>query len=219
MEFPIKSKAAEKLTGVPPHILHDWDSKGVFKPMKRGGAGQGKAGYRAYSFKDVVALRVASWLRESGMSIQVVKQIASHVQNLQGLTGSNVDDPELRFVRYEDLPKFVLWVSGRTWDLNDPKELAADEIVGPAILVPIWTAVVEVYFLVYLDLKAPADKLQWIEEEAKGETPVARYAAGFLEDLDTDDEQRTDILLSLGIPHSAMMRRWKRQYEERLKSK
>jgi len=199
------------LTGVPPHVLHDWDAKGIFKPMKGGGKGKGKAGYRAYSFEDLVALKVAAELRETGASIEVVKTVAAHVQKLKGLQGSKVSASE-RFISYRDLPKFVFWVGGRTYDLHHLRDLDGDAI-GPdtVILVPIWWTVAGVSFSIYLDRIPSAEKLPWIEKQAKGgTTPVAKYAQRFLAGLDSMDRVAADYpetMLRLGIPMSALLRR------------
>ena len=183
--------------------------------MKSGGAGKGKAGYRAYSFEDVVALRVASYLRESsGASIEVVKQVAGHVQKLKGLRPKVGQDQ--MFVSYKRIPRFVVWVEGRTWDVNDLAELNVEALFSPVILVPIWPIVAQLFFLVELDRKTPADRLPWIEKQAEGETPVALHAARFLAGLDTYQDapeekvdQMVDQMLELGIPLSALLRRWR----------
>jgi DNA-binding transcriptional MerR regulator len=210
-----QSKDATRLTGVPPHVLHDWDAKGIFKPMKSGGAGKGKAGYRAYSFEDLVALKVAATLRETfGASIEVVKQVAGHMQKLKGLRGRKVGQDQM-FVSYKRIPRFVVWAEGRTWDVNDLAELNVDALFFPVILVPIWPIVAQLFFLVELDRKTPADRLPWIEKQAEGETPVALHAARFLAGLDTYQDapeeglQMVDQMLELGIPLSAILRRWR----------
>jgi len=60
------------LTGLSYRQIDYWARTGVVKPSIK--AGEGKGSRREYSFKDLVALRVAKSLRDEGISLQTIKK-------------------------------------------------------------------------------------------------------------------------------------------------
>ncbi len=65
-------KAAVALTGVSGRQLEHWATSGIVRPSIRAGAGKGSR--REYSFKDLVALKVAKRLRDEGISLQKIRK-------------------------------------------------------------------------------------------------------------------------------------------------
>ena len=65
-------KIAIALTGVSARQLEHWATTGIVRPSIRSGAGKGSR--REYSFKDLVALKVARWLRDEGISLQKIRK-------------------------------------------------------------------------------------------------------------------------------------------------
>lgn len=65
-------KAALALTGVSSRQLEHWAAAGIVRPSVKGAAGKGSR--REYSFKDLVALKVAKRLRHEGISLQKIRQ-------------------------------------------------------------------------------------------------------------------------------------------------
>jgi DNA-binding transcriptional MerR regulator len=68
-----RAAQTEALTGVNPKTLHYWDRSGFLSPSIAQAAGTGTR--RLYSFQDLVALRVAHELRESGISLQALRRV------------------------------------------------------------------------------------------------------------------------------------------------
>jgi DNA-binding transcriptional MerR regulator len=65
-------KTAIALTGVSGRQLEHWATTGIVRPSIRAGAGKGSR--REYSFKDLVALKVAKRLRDEGISLQKIRK-------------------------------------------------------------------------------------------------------------------------------------------------
>lgn len=65
-------KTAIALTGVSARQLEHWATTGIVRPSIRAGAGKGSR--REYSFKDLVALKVAKRLRDEGISLQKIRK-------------------------------------------------------------------------------------------------------------------------------------------------
>lgn len=59
-----------------------WSSTGFITPSVQ--EAEGKGSKRLYSFKDVVLLRVASQLRDMGMSLQSLRRVILHLQQNLG---------------------------------------------------------------------------------------------------------------------------------------
>ncbi len=73
----------ERLTGIRAKTLHFWDHSGFISPsiLRAHGTGTG----RVYSFRDVVALRVAAQLRHAGISLQSLRKIVAVLRQLEDL--------------------------------------------------------------------------------------------------------------------------------------
>jgi DNA-binding transcriptional MerR regulator len=65
-------KAVVDLTGVSGRQADHWANTGVVRPSLRSAAGKGTR--REYSFKDLVALKVAKRLRDEGVSLQKIRK-------------------------------------------------------------------------------------------------------------------------------------------------
>ncbi len=65
-------KAVVELTGVSGRQVDHWATTGVVRPSVQGAAGKGSR--REYSFRDLVALKVAKRLRDEGISLQKIRK-------------------------------------------------------------------------------------------------------------------------------------------------
>jgi DNA-binding transcriptional MerR regulator len=65
----------ERLTGINRKTLHFWDRTGFLSPSVRAAHGTGSR--RLYSFRDLVALKVAAQLRDAGVSLQSLRIVAA----------------------------------------------------------------------------------------------------------------------------------------------
>jgi len=74
---------AEKLTGVPYYRLDYWARSGFIRPSIAGAEGKGSK--RLYSFRDLVALRTARELRNSGVPLQTLRKVVRYLRRLKGL--------------------------------------------------------------------------------------------------------------------------------------
>jgi MerR HTH family regulatory protein len=79
---------AVKLSGVPYATLDYWVRSGFLSPSVEEAAGKGTD--RTFSFRDVVALRVAQRLREAGVSLESLREAARRIRRLRSL-GSTSD--------------------------------------------------------------------------------------------------------------------------------
>lgn len=73
----------ERLTGVGAKTLHFWDHSGFLSPSVVGAHGTGSR--RMYSFRDLIALRVASQLRDAGISLQSLRKVVTVLREMHGL--------------------------------------------------------------------------------------------------------------------------------------
>jgi DNA-binding transcriptional MerR regulator len=71
------------LSGVNPKTLHYWDRSGFLGPSVQEAHGTGSR--RRYSFRDLVALRVAHDLRERGVSLQGLRRVVEFLRSMEGL--------------------------------------------------------------------------------------------------------------------------------------
>ena len=81
------SEETAKLSRVPAPRLDEWDRKGFLTasiPAKRRGVS------RRYTFRDVVALRVAAELREAGVSLQLLRKVVDYLRAREGLSATEV---------------------------------------------------------------------------------------------------------------------------------
>jgi DNA-binding transcriptional MerR regulator len=73
----------ERLTGINRKTLHFWDHSGFLSPSLQPAHGAGSR--RRYSFRDVVALRVAAQLRDAGISVQHLRRIVDRIRQWEQL--------------------------------------------------------------------------------------------------------------------------------------
>lgn len=81
------TEEAAKLARVEPAKLAVWERTGFLRasiPAKRRGMS------RRYTFRDVVALRVAMELRDGGVSLQMLRKVVDYLRNRDGLGASEV---------------------------------------------------------------------------------------------------------------------------------
>ncbi|MGH7439572.1 MAG: MerR family transcriptional regulator [Polyangiaceae bacterium] len=80
--FPIQ--LAAELTGVTPRTLVNWCARDFVEPsVSRGRTGPG--GERLYSFRDLVAIRVADDLRSRGMDVRNLRPAVDYIRSRDGL--------------------------------------------------------------------------------------------------------------------------------------
>jgi len=73
----------ERLTGIGAKTLHFWDRSGFLSPSLVQAHGTGSR--RVYSFRDLVALRVAAQLREAGISLQSLRKVMAVLRDMRHL--------------------------------------------------------------------------------------------------------------------------------------
>lgn len=73
----------ERLTGIGAKTLHFWDRSGFLSPSLMQAHGTGSR--RIYSFRDLVALRVAAQLRDAGISLQALRKVVVALHDIRGL--------------------------------------------------------------------------------------------------------------------------------------
>ena len=79
--FP--TPAAATLTGVSRKTLENWDRRGFLKPSVKGARGHGFS--RVYSFRDLVAIRVADDLRQRGIDVRHLRLVIAYLRKRKGL--------------------------------------------------------------------------------------------------------------------------------------
>jgi DNA-binding transcriptional MerR regulator len=85
--FPIH--LAAELTGVTPRTLVNWCAREFVVPsVSRGRTGPG--GERLYSFRDLVAIRVADVLRQQGIDVRHLPLVVDYIRKREGL---ELDEP------------------------------------------------------------------------------------------------------------------------------
>ena len=81
------SEETAKLSRVPAPRLNEWDRTGFLAasiPASRRGVS------RRYTFRDVVALRIAAELREAGVSLQLLRKVVDYLRAREGLSATEV---------------------------------------------------------------------------------------------------------------------------------
>lgn len=73
MEIGFTARQVVKLTGIPYSTLNLWAKNGLVRPSVASGTGTGSE--RVYSFNDLVALKVAFELRQSGVATPSIKKV------------------------------------------------------------------------------------------------------------------------------------------------
>lgn len=84
--FP--TPVAAKLTQVSVGTLENWDHRGFLKPSIRAARGHGVA--RVYSFRDLIAIRVADDLRSKGINVRALARVVDYLRKRKGLSASDV---------------------------------------------------------------------------------------------------------------------------------
>lgn len=74
---------AARLTGLGYARLDSWDRSGFISPALVGSHGKGHS--RRYSFRDLVALRVARELRDAGISLQGLRKVVAVLREQEGV--------------------------------------------------------------------------------------------------------------------------------------
>jgi DNA-binding transcriptional MerR regulator len=75
---------ASQVAGVTPRTLLNWCCRGFLKPsVSQGRTGPG--GERVYSFRDLVAIRVADDLRSRGIDVRHLRLVVDYVRKREGL--------------------------------------------------------------------------------------------------------------------------------------
>ncbi len=83
-------KAVLALVGITRTQLEHWDRSGIVKPSIKASTGKGTR--REYSFKDLVALKVARWLRDEGISLQKVRKSLAYLRKNYPATKDHLSD-------------------------------------------------------------------------------------------------------------------------------
>lgn len=73
----------ERLTGIGAKTLHFWDRSNFVSPSLMQAHGTGSR--RIYSFRDLVALRIAAQLRDAGISLQSLRKVVAALHAMYGL--------------------------------------------------------------------------------------------------------------------------------------
>jgi hypothetical protein len=85
--FP--THVAAELTDVSPRTLLNWCTRGFLKPSVSPGR-TGPGGERLYSFRDLVAIRIADILRQSGIDVRHLPLVVEYIRKRDGL---ELDEP------------------------------------------------------------------------------------------------------------------------------
>jgi DNA-binding transcriptional MerR regulator len=78
---------AAKLTGVGEGTLENWDRRGFLKASIQTAGGHGVS--RVYSFRDLIAIRVARDLKHEGIPLQALRKVVAYLCARKGLTPSD----------------------------------------------------------------------------------------------------------------------------------
>ena len=87
MDNDFSADEAASLARLPPKTLENWHDAGFIRasvPAKRRGIS------KRYTFRDVVALRVAGELRAAGVSLQLLRKVVDHLRARKGLSATEV---------------------------------------------------------------------------------------------------------------------------------
>ena len=85
MDADFSTEQTASLARVPQKTLENWHIAGFIRasvPAKRRGVS------KRYSFRDVVALRVVSELREAGVSLQLLRKVVDYLRARDGLSAT-----------------------------------------------------------------------------------------------------------------------------------
>jgi len=77
------AKQVRALTGIPYQTLNTWVKTSFITPSVSDPSGIGNK--RLWSFQDIVAIKTAVMLRQSGVSQQALKRVVSYIQTYHGV--------------------------------------------------------------------------------------------------------------------------------------
>jgi DNA-binding transcriptional MerR regulator len=80
-----------KLTGVTEPTLNNWNRRGFLRPSIHTERLGGNGNARMYSFRDLIAIRVANDLREQGIDVRSLRRVVSYLRKRKGLDLSPSD--------------------------------------------------------------------------------------------------------------------------------
>ncbi len=84
--FPIE--VAARIAKVSTKTLRNWDDRGFLKPSVSDAPARGIS--RIYSFRDLIAMRVASRLRDGGIPLKSIARIVKYLRTRKGLNVTDV---------------------------------------------------------------------------------------------------------------------------------
>jgi DNA-binding transcriptional MerR regulator len=79
---------AAAIAGVTPKTLRNWDERGFLHPST---AAPGRGFSRIYSFRDLIAIRVAARLRDDGIPLQSIRRVVQYLRARKGLSTTTTD--------------------------------------------------------------------------------------------------------------------------------
>lgn len=115
---------ASQLSGIPISTIYDWQRHGIYVPDYRNGRPM------AWSYRDLVYLRVLAWLRSEGMPRP---EAAEHVRHLRAHVSSGHEVHELRADRTSFLPDGDVLAPFNGASVLFPDMLARFDLVGAAV--------------------------------------------------------------------------------------
>jgi DNA-binding transcriptional MerR regulator len=83
MDDAFTAGQAVRVSGLPYPVLDYWAKSGFIVPSVTAAAGSGSQ--RRYSFRDIVALRVARELRDAGISLQSLRKVIAKLRESEGI--------------------------------------------------------------------------------------------------------------------------------------
>lgn len=77
-------KQASEMLGIKITTLNGWDDTDFIRPGVM--SHHGRKPIRLYTFRDLIALRVANQLREAGFTVQALRRIVNYLREKDGIT-------------------------------------------------------------------------------------------------------------------------------------
>jgi DNA-binding transcriptional MerR regulator len=77
---------ASKLTGASVKTLENWISRGFLQPSIAAARGHGFS--NIYSFRDLIAIRVAVEFRQAGVTLQMLGKVVAYLRDRDGLSAT-----------------------------------------------------------------------------------------------------------------------------------
>ncbi len=78
MANSFSSKAVSKIIGIPTRVIDYWDRTNFVKPSVSEASGYGSV--RLYSFTDLIQFKVATFLRDRGLSLQKIRKSLNYLR-------------------------------------------------------------------------------------------------------------------------------------------